>query len=185
MGCRLQVRGKVLGPGGQAGGGLRRPSVSSHRNGTTVPVCAAAAPRITGPGPPGSQGRGRRVGTGSWTERGGAGLRMQPPSPVLSGDRLQGPPAPPRRIFRGPGPASPRAASAARGGSAVGACVDPGPRAPPARRRHGCRSRPPQPPRPPPGARARPSADRKSCCHSRVEVRVRGLGFGIQDPGVW
>lgn len=104
----LRVPGKVLGPGGKAGGVRRRPSAFSWRKETV-----GAAPHLRGSsdylaGPSGSQGRGQRVGTGGWTERGGAGRRA--PAFPLRSSQVTVPagscPAPPRRIFRRPPAAS-------------------------------------------------------------------------------
>lgn len=147
-----------------------------------APPCTEASPQITGPGPLGSPGRGQRVGAGGWTERGGAGRRtLGLPHPLLSGDRPRGPPAPPRRIFRGPGPPLPRAATAERGASAVGPGT--GPPSSSIRRRHGRCGRPPRPPRPAPGARTRAGADRKCRCHSRVGVWGGGPRSRTQESG--
>lgn len=136
------------------------PSASSQRNGATIagPDPAAAS------GKPGARMEGGRwwlEGVGrSWEED--AGL----PPRVLSGDRPRGPPAPPRRIFRRPGPPGSRAATAAAPrASAVGACVEPASILLEPATRHGACGRPPQPPDSPAGARARPSADRKSRGH--------------------
>ena len=57
-------------------GGPWQSSASTHRNRTVASVLLCAAPlNTTGQGPPGSLGRGRRVGAGGWMQRGGAGRR--------------------------------------------------------------------------------------------------------------
>ena len=90
---------------------------------------------------------GERMEGGRWRlDRAGrswAGNASLPPR-VLSGDRPRGPPAPPSRIFRRPGPPGPRAAGAvAPGASAVGACVVPASVHLEPDARHGPRGRPP------------------------------------------
>lgn len=82
MGCRLRVRGKVLGPGGQAGGGLRRPSVSSHRNGTTVSVlrCGRSSDYRAW-----ASGKSRARTEGGHWQRDGAGRSRAEDAACLSG----------------------------------------------------------------------------------------------------
>lgn len=106
----------------------------------------------------------------------GCGHRL--PSPGLSGDRPQAP-APPRRLVRGAGHAAPQS-SLRRAEPQPSVRRGPG-LSSSARRRHGLRGRPPQPPRPAPGARPRPGADRKSAAAPR-RPRERGLGCDVQAP---
>lgn len=183
----LRVPGKVLGPGGKAGGVRRRPSAFSWRKETV-----GAAPHLRGSsdylaGPSGSQGRGQGVGTGGWTERGGAGRRA--PAFPLRSSQVTVPagscPAPPRRIFRRPACRVREQPALAAPGASARLCAR-GPARPSSRElaaRHGCCGRPPQPPYSPPGARARPGADRKSRGRSHARAQGWGLGLRIQESG--
>lgn len=141
-------RARAAGQGEGAGplevrleGDLGRPCASPQRNGTTV--------RVLRPGRS-SAGRGWARAAGRSGAELGAGRR--PPSPRPSQVTDPAAPAPPRSIFRRPGPPRPRAACAAAPGASAGP-DERGPGHPSSAPR-----RPPWPPRPPPAA---------SCCSSR------------------
>ena len=105
MGRGLRIKEKVVGPGGQAGGGTLavlclhtqkqdrglRPALRRSSEYNRAGASWKSGARTEG-------GRWRLDAAGrSWAE--GIGF----PPRVLSGDRPRGPPAPPRRVFRGPG----------------------------------------------------------------------------------
>lgn len=121
---------------------------------------------------------GQRVGTGCGTERGGAGRRAPAslPRPSQVTDPAGPRPAPPHIPAARPG--APDSSQRRRAWSLRGP-VRAWTRAPvlcdPAAR-HGRRGRPLRPPGAPPGARARPGADRKSRGRRHARAGVRGAG---------
>lgn len=180
-----RAAGQMEGAGSWRSGwrGPRRPFASSQKNGTMISVLhpGRSSHYLAGAsGKPGTRmegGRWQLDGAGrSWAE--GAGL---PPRASQVTDPAGPRPAP--RIFRRPGPPRPSESSQRRppGASAVGACVDPGTVLLEPAAHHGRCGRPPQPPCPPPGARARPGADRKSRGHSCAGGR--DVGPGVRGSG--
>lgn len=166
MGRVTRVRAKVLGPGGQAGGGPRRPSASSRRNRTAGP---AVHGRLSWDYRARAFGKARTE-RGRWRLDAAGRSWAEDTAPLARSSQVTDPadprPAPPR--IQGAGPPLARAAIAAR--SLGRRCWTRAPSSSP-RRRHG----PPRPPRPAPGARTRAGADRKCRCHSS--------GPGVRGPG--
>lgn len=124
------------------------------------------------------------MGTGCRTERGGAGRRAPAslPRPSQVTDPAGPRPAPPHIQAARPGPSE---SSQRRRARSLCGPVRAWTRAPVLRdpaARHGRRGRPPQPPGAPPGARARPGADRKSRGRRHAGARVRGGGVRGAGP---